>query len=159
MQMTPAKMLSTAIFLSAEGHLDQTDKGGNPYILHPLKVMYYVGLEDFELASIAVLHDYIEDCKKKGATYKKLESLGFSKRVIEGVRCITRVPGEEEEEYEARLMSNIDSMRVKLKDIRHNSDVRRLKGVEEKDIARLRKYHILFIKLTKAIADWKDPTV
>ena len=37
-------------------------------------------------------------------------------------------------------MSNRDSVIVKMADLRHNSDIRRLKGVTEKDIQRMVKY-------------------
>ena len=39
-------------------------------------------------------------------------------------------------------------MKVKLADLRHNTDVRRLKGVSEKDIARMEKYHRFYMEIT-----------
>lgn len=38
------RMLEKAIIIAASAHQDQVDKGGNPYILHPLAVM--LSLED-----------------------------------------------------------------------------------------------------------------
>ena len=38
-------------------------------------------------------------------------------------------------------------MRVKLCDLRHNTDVRRLKGVTDKDIARMAKYHLFYMQI------------
>ena len=121
------------------------DKGGMPYVLHCLKVMHYLKSDDDELCQIALGHDLIED--RKNVTYKMLRDMGFSERVIEGIRCMTKVPGETEEEYLAKVMSNPDSIRVKLADLRHNSDIRRLKGVTEKDVRRIEKYHRMYMAL------------
>lgn len=121
------------------------DKGGVPYVLHCLKVMHYLKSDDEELQQIAIGHDLVED--RKHVTYKLLRDMGFSERVIDGIRCMTKVPGETEEEYLEKVTSNPDSIRVKLADLRHNSDIRRLKGVTEKDIRRLEKYHKMYLTL------------
>jgi (p)ppGpp synthase/HD superfamily hydrolase len=121
------------------------DKGGIPYLLHCLKVLHYTKSEDDEVQQIAAGHDLIED--RKNITYKLLREMGFSERVIEGIRCLTKVPGETEEEYLAKVMSNKDAILVKLADLRHNSDIRRLKGVTEKDIKRIEKYHRMYMAL------------
>jgi (p)ppGpp synthase/HD superfamily hydrolase len=121
------------------------DKGGVPYLLHCLKVMHYTRSEDDEIQQIALGHDLVED--RKNVTYKLLREMGFSERVIDGIRCLTKVPGESEDEYLAKVMSNKDAIRVKLADLRHNSDIRRLKGVTEKDIKRIEKYHRMFLAL------------
>lgn len=125
------------------------DRGGVPYILHCLKVMHYLKSEDDELQQIAVGHDLIED--RKNVTYKLLRDMGFSERVIEGIRCLTKVPGETEEEYLAKVLSNPDAIRVKLADLRHNSDIRRLKGVTAKDLARIEKYHKMYLILKEHV--------
>lgn len=121
------------------------DKGGVPYVLHCLKVMHYLKSDDEELQQIALGHDLVED--RKNVTYMKLRDMGFSERVVEGIRCLTKIPGESPEEYLAKVKSNKDSIRVKLCDLRHNSDIRRLKGTTPKDIARIEKYHAMYIEL------------
>lgn len=126
------------------------DRGGVPYILHCLKVMHYLKSEDDELQQIAVGHDLIED-RYKTVTYQRLRDMGFSERVIEGIRCLTKVPGETEEEYLAKVLSNPDAICVKLADLRHNSDIRRLKGVTSKDLARIEKYHKMYLILKEHV--------
>lgn len=121
------------------------DKGGVPYVLHCLKVMHYLKSDDEELQQIALGHDLVED--RKNITYVKLRAMGFSERVIEGIRCLTKVPGESHEEYLEKVKSNKDAIRVKLCDLRHNSDIRRLKGITPKDIARIEKYHQMYLEL------------
>lgn len=138
-------MLETAIRLAMEAHEGQFDKGGHPYILHPLKVMHYLKTDDVELMAIAVLHDAIEDNKK--FTYRRLREEGMSDRVINGVRALTKIAGETHDEYKQRVAANKDAVKVKKCDLRHNSDIRRLKGITEKDIARTAGYHIFYMEL------------
>lgn len=53
--------LEKAIVIATQAHTAQVDKGGNPYILHPLRVMLKMSTEEEMVA--AVLHDVIEDTK------------------------------------------------------------------------------------------------
>uniref|UniRef100_A0AAU7PII5 Uncharacterized protein n=1 Tax=Salmonella phage SalP219 TaxID=3158864 RepID=A0AAU7PII5_9CAUD len=145
--LTPAQELALAIKIAAEGHLNQKDKGGNPYILHPLKVMHYLKTDDFQLMAIAALHDVLEDTD---VTAADLVMLGFSNRVKDAVVILTKKEGQSPEEYFENIALNYDAVRVKLADLRHNSDVRRLKGLTDKDLLRVRKYHNLYIRLTEA---------
>lgn len=121
------------------------DKGGVPYVLHCLKVMHYLKSDDEELQQIALGHDLIED--RKNITYAMLREMGFSERVIVGIAAMTKIPGETNDEYMDRIKANPDAIRVKLADLRHNSDIRRLKGVTAKDVARIEKYHKMFMEL------------
>ena len=142
--MKPGEMLSAMLVLVATAFAGKYDRQGLPYVLHCLQVMYFMESDDEELLCIALGHDLIEDTK---TTYLMLRQLGMTERILEGIRCMTRLPGETEEEYQARVMSNPDSIKVKLGDLRHNTDIRRLKGVSEKDLARLQKYHTFYLKL------------
>lgn len=144
--LNPAQELALAIKIAAEGHLNQKDKGGNPYILHPLKVMHYLKTDDFQLMAIAALHDVVEDTDVMAAD---LVMMGFSNRVVCAVVLLTKTPNQTPEEYFNGIASNYDAIRVKLADLRHNSDVRRLKGLGDKDLLRIRKYHDMYLRLTK----------
>ena len=143
-------LLSTAIALAAVKHKDQFDKGGNPYILHVLKVMHYTKSVDLEVLIIAVLHDIVEDTD---VTYEELREIGFSERVIAGIKALTKVKGQTHDEYKAGILANTDAIIVKMADLRHNSDIRRLKGVTEKDIKRIVKYHNMWIELKAALEE------
>lgn len=142
--MKKGELLSKALMLATTKHDGQFDRGGVPYVMHCLKVLHYTKSDDEEVQMIAVLHDVVEDTD---VTYKLLRDMGFSERVIDGIRCLTKVPGETEEEYLAKVMSNKDAIIVKLADLRHNSDIRRLKGVTEKDVRRIEKYHRMYLTL------------
>lgn len=142
--MRKGEMLNKMLVLATNRHAGQFDRGGSPYILHPLKVMYYLKTDDEELQCIALAHDLIEDTD---TTFAELHDMGFTKRVIEGIRALTKMPGESYDDYKERVKSNRDAIKVKMCDLRHNTDLRRLKGVTEKDMVRMEKYHRFFMEL------------
>jgi (p)ppGpp synthase/HD superfamily hydrolase len=141
-------MLSKMLVLATNYHADQTDKAGKPYILHCLKVMHYLRSEDEELMCIALGHDLIEDTK---LTYHELNELGFSERVIDGIWSLTKQHGQTYDEYKEQVFASEDAMRVKLCDLRHNSDIRRLKGVTQKDVERIAKYHQFYLQIKERL--------
>lgn len=148
--MKKGQMLDTMLKLAITGHAGQFDRGGSPYILHPLKVMHYLKTDNEELQCIAVGHDLIEDTS---TTYQDLRDAGISERVIDGIRALTKVPGETYDEYKVRVFSNRDAMIVKCADLRHNTDIRRLKGVTSKDIERTAKYYEFYSQLRVLLND------
>ena len=145
--------LEKAIRLSVKSHTGQYDRGGKPYILHPLHLMNQL-MFDVELATIAVLHDSIED---SSLTIGDLVDAGFSARVIEAVGLLTHIEGEDYMDgYISDICTNYDAIRVKRKDLEHNSDITRLKGIKDKDIVRMKKYHEAFIMLGKARQNFEE---
>lgn len=148
--MKKGMMLANMLLIATNAHAGQFDKGGKPYILHPLKVMHYLKTEDEELQCIALGHDLIEDTN---VTYSELIGAGMSARVIEGIRALTKVRGESYLEYKQRVLQNRDAMLVKLCDLRHNTDIRRLKGITDKDVARIAKYHEFWVEIQRALLD------
>lgn len=142
--MKKGEMLDKMLLLATTAHHGQFDRGGKPYILHCLAVMHILDSENEELQCIALGHDIIEDTK---TTYANLRDAGFTERVIEGIRAMTKVPGYSYEEYQEQVMANNDAILVKMADLKHNSDITRLKGVREKDIERMVKYQNFYLKL------------
>lgn len=130
--------------LAVARHMGQRDKGGMPYIWHPLKVAHYLKTTDLELMVIAIGHDLVEDTD---TTYIELHDLGFSERVVQGIKSLTKVKGETYEEYKQKVKQNRDAILVKMCDLRHNTDIRRLKGVTQKDLERVQKYHQFYLEL------------
>lgn len=146
--MKRGEMLDKMLVLATTKFAGKLDKGGAPYILHCLKVMYYVKSDDEELQVIALGHDLVEDTD---VTYVDLRAMGFTERVIVGIRAMTKVPGETNDEYMERIKACPDAIRTKLADLRHNSDIRRLKGVTEKDVKRIEKYHKMYLVLKELV--------
>lgn len=136
--MKRGTMLSAAIRIATQAHDGQYDRGGMPYILHPLKVLHYCKSQDEEILCIAVLHDVVED---SSVSWADLREACMSERVISAVRALTKIPGQSYDEYREAVFSNRDAMLVKLADLRHNTDIRRLKGVTVKDRERMARYH------------------
>lgn len=147
--MKKGEMLAQMLHIATSAHHGQFDKGGAPYILHPLRVMYYLKSDDEELMCMALGHDVIEDTS---VTYQDLRDAHISERVIVGIRALTKQPGQIYTEYKEGVFASPDAMRVKMADLRHNTDIRRLKGLTEKDIARMTKYHIFYSELKQRLA-------
>lgn len=140
------KQLHDALTIAVLGHQDQYDKRGVPYIFHPLHLALQL-MYDIELAIIAILHDVVEDTDW---TIEKLREHGFSERVLVALELLTHKEEDSYEMYIARMCDNYDCIRVKRKDLSHNSDITRLKGVGPKDLARIEKYHRAFLTLGEA---------
>lgn len=150
--MTRGEMLGKMLVLATTAHAGQFDKAGKPYILHPLAVMNILNSDDEELQCIALGHDIIEDTK---TTYQDLRDAGMTERVIDGIRILTKHPGQTLDEYKELVFASQDAMLVKKADLTHNSDIRRLKGVTEKDIQRMAKYHRFYIELSARLEEPK----
>ena len=151
--MKKGELLGRCIKLMVDAHHGQFDRGGNPYCLHPMKVMHYLKSNDEELQCIALLHDVVEDSK---TTWDDLYAIGCTDRIVSGVRAMTKFPGESYDQYKQRVFLNADAMRVKMADLRHNTDIRRLKGVSEKDIARMEKYNMVYLELRIKLGEIDD---
>lgn len=133
-----AIQLSKAIALASKVFDGVVDKGGEPYILHCLTVMNDVNSDDSELKQIAVLHDVVEDT---GITFEDLRVDGYSDRVLAALKLLTHKRYDPYDEYIEKLSHNKDAIAVKMADLRHNSNIHRMKGLTDKDFKRLVKYH------------------
>lgn len=144
MMMTPAQQLALGMSWASQGHVEQFDKAGAPYMLHPMRVAMRLRTKDYELMTIAIMHDLIEDTP---TNLFQVRAAGFSERVINALACLTHMKGETYDHYIARILTNRDAMLVKLEDLRDNSDITRLKGFREKDNLRAIKYNKAYMKI------------
>jgi len=127
--------LERAIAIAATAHAGQVDKGGAPYILHPLKVM--LRMSTLEERIVAVLHDVVEDC---GISLVDLRKEGFSEDVLSAIESVTKVPGESYEDFVDRAAQNPIGRVVKLTDLEENSDLSRIASPSWEDLERIEKY-------------------
>lgn len=112
--------LDEAIILATQAHADQVDKGGAPYILHPLRVMMAMTTEQERI--VAVLHDVVED-----SDYALSDlAAEFGWDVYDAVDALTRRDGETYEAFIKRCAQNPIARRVKLADLADNMDLSRL---------------------------------
>lgn len=108
-------MLEEAINLAINAHTGQKDDSGEPYILHPLRVMHAVSGEIDKV--VAVLHDTVEDSDSVG--HGDILAL-FGAEVHEAVYALTRLTGETYVEFIERCKANPIARRVKIADIHDN---------------------------------------
>ena len=127
--------LERAIAIAAAAHAGQLDKGGAPYILHPLKVM--LRMTTLEERIVAVLHDVVEDCD---ISLDDLRKEGFSEEVLTAIESVTKVPGESYEDFVERAAQNPIGRVVKLADLEENSDLSRIASPSWEDLERIEKY-------------------
>ena len=107
-----SELVRKAYAILWDAHRDDVDKGGYPYVFHP----FYLAtqMEDENSTCTALLHDVIED---HGDRYS-LESLaqaGFA-------------DGVPYRDYVRALADDPIARKVKLADLRHNTDTRRVGG-------------------------------
>ena len=134
--------LEKAILIAVKAHHGQADKAGDPYILHPLKVMSAMSSEEEKMA--AVLHDVLEDT---ALTMETLRKEGFSEEVIQAVDCLTRKKHESYEDFIERIRLNPIARKVKIADLEDNMDIKRIKEPKDEDWERLKKYHRAWLRL------------
>jgi hypothetical protein len=125
-----------ALDLALEAHAEQTDKGGKPYIGHPLRVASRF-FQHPHLAIIALLHDVVED---SDITLERIRK-DFGGPIADAVDRLTRRAGESYEDYVLRAGSDPGTRWIKISDLLDNLDVRRLTpGGTLKDLQRLTRY-------------------
>jgi len=142
--------LALAISITAKAFENKLDKGGQPYILHCLRVMNAVD-DDEDTKCGAVMHDLVEDTDEKSEinyTFELLTKLGFSDKTIGIMHLVTHQKSTDYMEYIKAIAVSDEATKIKLADLRDNSDITRLKGLGKKDLDRMEKYHRAYIYLS-----------
>lgn len=132
-----------AMQIAEKVHSHQVDKGGNPYISHPVRVEMMCSRQEDRL--VALLHDTVED---GDIASEYLIMVGFPKDVVDAVTSVSRKRGEDYFDFILRCKANPIGRRVKICDLKDNMDITRLNDLTEKDIERLKKYHKAYKILT-----------
>lgn len=145
MPRTIMSTLEKAIALAATQHAGQLDKGGQPYILHPLRLM--LQFSNSTLQIIAVLHDILEDT---ATTTEDLEALGFSAKIIQAIQALTKQTGESRLEAAKRTALNPLATQVKYVDVLDNMNLTRINNPTPRDFARLEEYKVVLEILKQA---------
>ncbi|MCC7196990.1 GTP pyrophosphokinase [Candidatus Peregrinibacteria bacterium] len=127
--------LEKAIQIALKAHEGQTDKGGNTYVLHPLRLMVQMPTE--QLQTIAVLHDVVED---SAYTFEDLAKEGFPEEVISAIRALTKKEGEQYNDFINRVKLNPLAVPVKIADLKDNSNLDRIPNPTDVDLERVKKY-------------------
>ena len=125
--------LDEAISLARRFHEGAVDKGGRPYIEHPLRVMARVSTEEEKLA--AVLHDLLEDTD---LSTTDLAAAGCPARVLQALDALTRRRQETYDEFIERVVLDPLARAVKRADIADHLDPDRLARLDPDQAAALR---------------------
>ena len=124
-----------ALKLCFEAHKEQVDKTNMPYVFHPFHLAEQM---DDEISTVcALLHDVVED---SDITFESLADMGFPREVIDVLRLLTHEDSVPYMDYVGKISTNPIAKKVKIADLRHNSDVTRLNTVDENAMLRCKKY-------------------
>ena len=132
----------------------KTDKAGLPYYNHLLKV--YANVSDYDEKIIALLHDVVEDTI---ITFDDLKEYGYSNNILEALKVLTKKKGEYYPDYIERIIesNNIQAMNVKLADLKHNIDIKRIEEPTINDYERINKrYMPAIIKIQNKLEQIKE---
>ena len=110
-----SQYLHKAITIACEAHQGQSSINGEPYILHPLRLLIKAKSNDERI--IAILHDVIE---KTNISLADLKNKGFNQNIISSIDSLSRRRGESYVNYIGRLMQNRISVKIKLLDLADN---------------------------------------
>lgn len=130
------KLIEKSLQIALQAHAGQTDKAGQAYILHPLRIMAKMNTE--EEMSVALLHDVIEDSDFSAAS---LLDSGISIAVVDAVECLTKLDGENYAQFIQRVLTNRLAVKIKMADIEDNIQVLRMDSLSDADLERVKKYH------------------
>ena len=113
-----------AMKIAYDAHHGQLDKGGVPYIFHPLHLAEQ--MDDEISACAALLHDVIEDTD---ITAKELFEMGIPCDVIDILKLLTRDEATPYLDYikAIKQSGSKTAIKIKLCDLEHNSDTSRIK--------------------------------
>jgi guanosine-3',5'-bis(diphosphate) 3'-pyrophosphohydrolase len=136
--------LTTAMNIAFKAHEGQFDRGGVPYILHPIRIMRNMKTLDEKV--VALLHDTVED---SDLTIEDLKKEGFSSEVLHAVDLMTHRKEDSYDEYLMGILTSPLACRVKLGDLTDNMDLKRLNGVTKKDLQRQAKYENAYALISK----------
>ena len=130
-------LLAKAIDISYYAHKGQFDKAGNPYVSHPIYVAGKMKTNDEII--VALLHDVIEDTD---LTLDYLIEEGYPDNIIKAIDAITRRPEEDYGHYIKRVKENPLAKCIKIEDLKHNMDLRRIKNPTDSDFQRVERYRL-----------------
>ena len=115
-----SQYLHKALTIASEAHQGQFSINGEPYILHPLRLL--IKSNNNEERIVAVLHDVIE---KSNIRLSDLKSRGFDQNIICSIDLLSRRISESYSDYIIRLMQNRISIKIKLLDLADNIKMHR----------------------------------
>lgn len=134
-EVSSGQLLAAAELVALMAHRGQLDKGGVPYIEHPRAVAAMLQTE--EEKTVALLHDVLEDTFLTEADIRPV----FGDRITDTVVKLTHRVEVPYMEYIKNLADDPVAVRVKLADLTHNMDEKRIPHGDEYIRARIENYY------------------
>ena len=120
-------MVDCAFLIAVVSHDEQTDKAGELYLDHPIRVSSglfrsgaanITGKPDASILMASVLHDVVEDTPW---TLSDLRDMGICERAVELVDLMTRRDSETYAEYIGRVATDVEAATIKVADLLDNT--------------------------------------
>lgn len=143
--------LERALEIAARAHAGVKDKQGQPYILHPIRVM--MGVDSDAARIVAILHDVIEDTD---FTLDDIRGEGFSEPIVEALTLVTHPDGQSYADYVIACKPNMIACEVKLSDLRDNTSLTRMLLRAEqyqRDAERMQRYALSYRFLSDELSE------
>jgi len=136
--------LDRALQIASEAHRGQKDRHGEPFILHPLRVMLRCDHETEKI--VALLHDVVE---RSDRSFDDLRGDGFAEAIVAAVERLTKRAGEPYLEYIARTRGDSLAKTVKRADLQDHIDVIAARGPADDAAERLARYRQAMLALLR----------
>lgn len=133
--MIYSDLTKKSLKISFNAHKNQVDKSGMPYVFHPFHLAEQ--MDDEYSVCVALLHDVVEDTD---ITIEDLRVEGFPKEIINAIETMTHNDSVPYLDYVKIIKNNPIARKVKLADLKHNSDLSRLDKIDDKALERVEKY-------------------
>lgn len=133
-----------ALEIAVEAHSGQLDRAGQPYILHPMRLV--MKMQANEERIVAALHDVAEDAK--AWPLERIAGEGFSDDVMSALVLLTKPKGADYALYVKAIKASDLACKVKIADLEDNMDITRFKHYDEKSLKNVEKYHYSWLVLT-----------
>lgn len=125
MNMIYSPKIRNACIICFNAHKNDYDKAGYPYVFHPFFLANQ--MDDENSIIVALLHDVIED---HGDVFDLdfLIKKGMGEKICYAIDLLTHKKGVPYMEYIKQIKDNPIARKVKIADLKHNSDIQRLNG-------------------------------
>ena len=129
------ELLQKAISIAHNSHKNQYKVNGEPYILHPLRIMLKTKNEEQMIT--AVLHDVVEN---SDVGLDHLETEGFNKNIVAAVDALSRKNDELYDSYISRVLKNKLAIKIKVIDLMDNIKIHKSIDIKENGSIKLIQY-------------------
>lgn len=144
--MTEADRLQKAIELAVKSHAGQYRDNGEPFILHPMRVM--MGVDTLQEKTIAILHDVVEDTNVTISNIQATLGLDDLSCIVRTL-CILTHNTHSYDTYILLISKTPQATKIKLADLKDNLNMLSYEEAGDLQVRRFKKHHKAFKMLNK----------